>query len=73
MARRLAIADFIAFAPDALTSLGGYPGDDEKGGALFAKLDRDVLSLSLIAAVVWLEGINDFDKSGNASVDDFVQ
>src|SRR5215472_6853028 len=30
VARRFAIADFIAFAPDALTSLGGYPGDDEK-------------------------------------------
>jgi carboxymethylenebutenolidase len=36
----LAVADFIAFAPDALTSLGGYPGDDEKGLALFQQLDR---------------------------------
>jgi carboxymethylenebutenolidase len=34
------VADFIAFAPDALTSRGGYPGDDEKGLALFGKLDR---------------------------------
>ena len=32
-------------------------------------LDRDVLSLSGIAAVVWLEGINDFSKNGNASVE----
>ena len=40
VARRLAVANFIAFAPDALTSLGGYPGDDEKGLALFSKLDR---------------------------------
>ena len=31
VARRLALADFIAFAPDGLTSVGGYPGDDEKG------------------------------------------
>ena len=31
VARRLAIADFMAFAPDGLTSVGGYPGDDEKG------------------------------------------
>ena len=31
VARRLAIANFIAFAPDGLTSVGGYPGDDEKG------------------------------------------
>src|SRR6059058_1814536 len=40
VARRLAVADFIALAPDALTSLGGYPGDDEKGLELFGKLDR---------------------------------
>ena len=31
VARRLAVANFIAFAPDGLTSVGGYPGDDEKG------------------------------------------
>ena len=35
VARRLATADFIAFAPDGLTSVGGYPGDDEKGAQLF--------------------------------------
>ncbi len=39
VARRLAVANFLAFAPDALTPVGGYPGDDEKGGELFAKLD----------------------------------
>ena len=39
VARRLALANFIAFAPDGLTSVGGYPGDDEKGLALFAKVD----------------------------------
>src|SRR3954467_11776017 len=33
VARRLAVADFIAYAPDGLTSVGGYPGDDEKGAA----------------------------------------
>src|SRR5215207_7983085 len=33
VARRLATANFMAFAPDGLTSVGGYPGDDEKGGA----------------------------------------
>ena len=38
---RLAVADFIAFAPDGLTSVGGYPGDDEKGcGALPAGRSR---------------------------------
>ena len=40
VARRFALENFIAFAPDALTSVGGYPGDDYKGGQLFAKLDR---------------------------------
>src|SRR6516162_169352 len=40
VARRLAVANFIAFAPDGLTSLGGYPGDDEKGGALFREVDQ---------------------------------
>ena len=41
VARRLAVANFIAFAPDGLTSVGGYPGDDEKGaGALSARSTR---------------------------------
>ena len=35
VARRVAIAGFMALAPDGLTSVGGYPGDDEKGAALF--------------------------------------
>ena len=38
VARRLAVANFIAFAPDALTPLGGYPGNDEKAAELFGKL-----------------------------------
>src|SRR5207237_3273048 len=40
VARRLAVANFIALAPDSLTSLGGYPGDDEKALAMFGQLDR---------------------------------
>lgn len=40
VARRLAAAGFIALAPDALTPLGGYPGDDDKGRELQAKRDR---------------------------------
>ncbi len=44
VARRLAVANFIAFAPDALTSVGGYPGDDEKALALFSPLDRGKLA-----------------------------
>src|ERR671915_344310 len=40
VARRLATANFVAFAPDGLTSVGGYPGNDERGGQLFQKVDR---------------------------------
>jgi carboxymethylenebutenolidase len=40
VARRLAVAKFLALAPDGLTSVGGYPGDDEKGGKLFTQVDR---------------------------------
>ncbi len=39
VARRLAVANFVAFAPDALTPLGGYPGDEEKAVKMFATLD----------------------------------
>src|ERR1039458_6570778 len=39
IARRLALANFMAFAPDGLTSLGGFPGDDYKGGQMFSKID----------------------------------
>src|SRR6202040_1229238 len=38
VARRLAVANFMAFAPDGLTSVGGYPGDDEQGAQLFMKV-----------------------------------
>jgi carboxymethylenebutenolidase len=55
VARRLAVADFIAFAPDALTSLGGYPGDDEKGLALFQQLDRGKMTEDFLASARWLQ------------------
>ena len=54
VARRLAVADYVAFAPDALTPLGGYPGDDEKAAALFAKLDPAKRTEDLMAAVPFL-------------------
>ena len=54
VARRLAVAGYIAFAPDALTSLGGYPGDDEKALALFSQLDRDKMLEDFHAAALWL-------------------
>jgi carboxymethylenebutenolidase len=55
VARRLATADFIAFAPDGLTSVGGYPGDDEHGAQLFQKVDRAKMTLDFIAAARWLK------------------
>jgi carboxymethylenebutenolidase len=55
VARRLAVADFIAFAPDGLTSLGGYPGDDEKGAALFREVDRAKMMEDFLAAAMWLK------------------
>ena len=39
VARRLGTAGYLAFAPDGLTSLGGYPGDEEKATAMFPKVD----------------------------------
>jgi carboxymethylenebutenolidase len=59
VARRLAVADFIAFAPDGLTSLGGYPGDDEKGLALFGKVDRAKMAEDFLAAANWLKSRSD--------------
>jgi carboxymethylenebutenolidase len=55
VARRLATRNFIAFAPDGLTSVGGYPGDDEKGGQLFAKVDKPKMTEDFIAAARWLK------------------
>jgi len=56
VARRLGIAKFLAFAPDALTSLGGYPGDEEKAVALFGQLDQKKVLEDFIASYTWLEG-----------------
>src|ERR1700733_12423108 len=55
VARRLGTANFIAFAPDGLTSVCGYPGDDEKGGELFAKVDKTKMTAAFIAAATWLK------------------
>jgi carboxymethylenebutenolidase len=55
VARRLALADFIAFAPDGLTSVGGYPGDDEKGAALFNQVDTTKMMEDFLAAALWLK------------------
>jgi len=55
IARRLALANFMAFAPDALTSLGGFPGDDYKGGQLFSKVDGKKMTEDFVAAAMWLK------------------
>jgi carboxymethylenebutenolidase len=69
VARRLALANFMAFAPDGLTSVGGYPGDDEKGGALFGKVDRMKMAEDLYAAAVWLKSRP--DSTGRLGVTGF--
>jgi len=53
--RRLGIANFVAFAPDGLTSVGGYPGDDEKGGELFGKVDDSKMFEDFVASAAWLK------------------
>lgn len=55
VARRLGTENFIAFAPDGLTSLGGYPGNDEKGGELFGKVDRAKMLEDFVSAANWLK------------------
>jgi carboxymethylenebutenolidase len=55
VARRFATENFVAFAPDGLTSVGGYPGDDERGGALFGQVDRAKMTEDFIAAIEWLK------------------
>ena len=55
IARRFALANFMAFAPDGLTSLGGYPGDDYKGGQLFNKIDKNKMAEDMVAAAMWLK------------------
>jgi carboxymethylenebutenolidase len=55
VARRLGVANFIAFAPDGLTSVGGYPGDDEKGNQLFGKVDGAKMTEDFVAAALWLK------------------
>jgi carboxymethylenebutenolidase len=56
VARRFALANFMAFAPDGLTSLGGFPGDDYKGGQMFGKVDREKMTQDMAASALWLKG-----------------
>lgn len=54
IARRLALDNFMAFAPDALAPLGGYPGDETKAREAFAKLDRAKSDEDFVAAANYL-------------------
>jgi carboxymethylenebutenolidase len=55
IARRLAVDNFIAFAPDALFPLGGYPGDEDKARELFPKLDQTKTREDFVAAARYLQ------------------
>jgi carboxymethylenebutenolidase len=55
IARRLALEDFMALAPDALAPLGGYPGDEDKARTLFGQLDQAKTREDFVAAANWLK------------------
>src|SRR5579871_1816060 len=59
VARRLGTENFLAFAPDGLTSAGGYPGDDEKGAQLFGQVDKPKMTEDFIASARWLKARSD--------------
>ena len=54
--RRLALENYLAFAPDALFTLGGYPGDEDKARELFQTLDRPKTLEDFVASAKFLEG-----------------
>ena len=53
--RRMALENFVAFAPDALFPLGGYPGTEDKARELFQKLDQTKTREDFVAAFEWLK------------------
>ena len=55
VARRLATEGFIAFAPDGLTTVGGYPGDEDKAREVFKKVDEEKMTKDFEAAARWLK------------------
>jgi carboxymethylenebutenolidase len=69
IARRLALANFMAFAPDGLTSLGGFPGDDYRGGQMFGKVDAKKMAEDFVASSMWLK--NRADCSGKIGATGF--
>jgi len=59
VARRLGTEGYVALAPDGLTSVGGYPGDEDKGRELFRTVDRQKMANDFIAAARWLKARED--------------
>ncbi len=66
VAKRAAIAGFITIAPDALTPLGGYPGNDDAGREMQSKLDKNKMLEDFIAAYDYIK--NDKDCNGKVGV-----
>jgi carboxymethylenebutenolidase len=64
IARRLALANFIALAPDALFPLGGYPGNEDAARELFPKLDQDKTHNDFLAAAAYLKTL----PAGNGKI-----
>ena len=62
VARRFGKAGFMAFAPDGLTSVGGYPGDEQKGAAAFRQVDGKKMTEDFVAAAKWLKTRPDSNK-----------
>ena len=69
VARRLALVNFNVFAPDVLTSVGGYPGDDYQGGQLFSKIDNAKKFEDIVASALWLKSRP--DSTGKIGVTGF--
>ena len=65
--RRLALANFMAFAPDGLTSVGGFPGDDNRGGQLFGKVDGKKMTEDFVASALWLKSRADCTRKIGAT------
>ncbi len=59
VARRLAVEGYVALAPDGLTSVGGYPGDEDKGRELHKKVDEEKMTKDFEAAARWLKARSD--------------
>jgi carboxymethylenebutenolidase len=55
VARRFAVANFVAYAPDGLTSVGGFPGNDEQGAVKFREVNGPKMFEDFVASAAWLK------------------